>query len=89
MGVAMAGNAIFLSTGRGAELLRIDPESLAVTARVHVGERPWGLAASRDSRYLFTANGPSNDVAMVDSTTMQVVARFAVGAKPWGVVSLG
>ena len=87
MGVAMPadGSGLFVTTGRGRELVRLDPASLAVTGRVEVGERPWGVAISGDGRYAFTANGPSNDVAMVDTQTMQVVARFPAGDRPWGV----
>jgi YVTN family beta-propeller protein len=86
MGIVAAGGSIFLTTGRGGELVRLDPHNLSVTGRVRVGARPWGVAASPDGRLLFTANGPSNDVAMVDAATLQVVARFPAGDRPWGVV---
>jgi YVTN family beta-propeller protein len=85
MGIVAAGGAVFLTTGRGGELVRLDPHNLSITGRVRVGARPWGVAASPDGRFLFTANGPSNDVAMVDAATLQVVARFPAGDRPWGV----
>ncbi len=88
MGLVMAGNALFVTTGRGGELVRLNPERLQVTGRVRVGERPWGVAATPDGRYLFTANGPSNDVTMVDAASMEVVARFPAGDRPWGVAIL-
>ena len=88
MGLAAASGGIFLTTGRGGELVRIDPARLQVTGRVRVGERPWGVAATPDGRFLFTANGPSNDVTMVDAGSMQVVARFPAGDRPWGVAVL-
>jgi YVTN family beta-propeller protein len=84
MGLAVASGSIFVTTGRGGELVRVGPD-LQVTGRVRVGERPWGVAASADGRFLFTANGPSNDVAMVDARSMQVVARFPAGDRPWGI----
>jgi YVTN family beta-propeller protein len=88
MGLAATTAAIFVTTGRGGELVRLNADDLQVTGRVGVGERPWGVAATPDGRFLFTANGPSNDVAMVDSATMQVVARFPAGDRPWGVAVL-
>jgi YVTN family beta-propeller protein len=56
-----------------------------VTGEVEVGERPWGIALSRDGRHLYTANGPSNDVSVVDTETLRVVARIGVGEAPWGI----
>jgi YVTN family beta-propeller protein len=88
MGLAAASGSLFVTTGRGGELVRLDPRTLAVTGRVRVGERPWGVAAADAGRYLFTANGPSNDVAMVDARAMKVVARFRAGERPWGVAVL-
>jgi len=88
MGLAATPAAVFVTTGRGGELVRLNANDLRVTGRVGVGERPWGVAATPDGRFLFTANGPSNDVAMVDAATMQVVARFPAGDRPWGVAVL-
>jgi YVTN family beta-propeller protein len=79
---------LFVTTGRGRHLLRLDAATLQVTGRVEVGERPWGLALSPDGRFAFTANGPSNDVAMVDARSLAIVARFPAGERPWGVALL-
>lgn len=91
MGLALSPDSahLFVTTGRGGELVRLDPRTLGITGRVAVGQRPWGLALSRDGRFAFTANGPSNDVAMVDTATMQVVARMAAGDRPWGAIVVG
>jgi YVTN family beta-propeller protein len=87
MGIALSpdGAHLFVTTGRGGELIRLDPQNLQVTGRLEVGERPWGLGLTPDGRYAFTANGPSNDVAMVDTHTMQIVARFPSAERPWGI----
>jgi YVTN family beta-propeller protein len=91
MGIAMTpdGSQLFVTTGRGRELVRLDAATLEVTGRVAVGERPWGVALTGDGRYAFTANGPSNDVTMVDTRTMRIVARFPAGHRPWGVTLVG
>jgi YVTN family beta-propeller protein len=90
MGVALtpADAQLFVTTGRGRQLVRLDPVTLRVTGRLEVGERPWGLALSPDGRFAFTANGPSNDVALVDAPTMRLLARIPVGERPWGVAAV-
>ena len=62
--------------------------TLAVAARIPVGRRPWGIALSRDGRWLVTANGLSNDVSLVDTRARREVAKVKVGTRPWGVAVL-
>jgi YVTN family beta-propeller protein len=73
---------LLVGTGR---LSVIDANSYKVVATVAVGKRPWGVAISRDRRYVYTANGLSNDVSVVDTSTNRVVATIKVGQRPWGV----
>jgi YVTN family beta-propeller protein len=63
----------------------IDARTLRVVARIPVGRRPWGIALSRDGRWLVTANGVSNDVSLIDTATRLEVTRVRVGERPWGV----
>jgi YVTN family beta-propeller protein len=88
MGLAASkdGSTLFVVTGRGGTLVKIDVPSATVQQTVAVGKRPWGVALSPDERQVITANGPSNDVTIVDVQTMQVVQKIAVGRGPWGVV---
>jgi len=90
MGVALTFDQrhLLVTTGRGGELVRLDPATLRETGRVAVGERPWGLAIGPGDRFAFTANWPSNDVTMVDLATLRVVARISAGDRPWGVASM-
>lgn len=90
MGIVVTpdGSTLYVTTGRGKQLVRLDARDLKITGRTQVGDRPWGVALSPDARYLFTANGPSNDVSMVDAKTMKVVARFPAGERPWGVTAV-
>lgn len=89
MGIVLSpdGEHLYVTTGRGGELVRLDASTLAVTGRVEVGERPWGVAATSDGKWLVTANGPSNDVAIVDAQTFEVVSRVATGERPWGALA--
>ncbi len=50
-----------------------------------MGQRPWGIGASPDGKFIYTANGPSNDVSVVDAKNLKVMSRVKVGESPWGV----
>lgn len=86
MGLAQTSrDKVFLTTGRGGSVLLINPAAARVEAQISdVGERPWGIAATKSGR-LITANGPSNDVSVIDAATGQVIFRIEVGGSPWGV----
>ena len=90
MGIAVApdGKKIYVTTGRGRNVVVIDTSSYEVVGSVEVGIRPWGIAITPDGKTLYTANGPSNDVSVVDVATQKVVAKIPVGERPWGVAIL-
>jgi YVTN family beta-propeller protein len=93
MGVAVAADGVvYVTTGRGGKLYRIDPRDAAasspVLGSVVVGERPWGLALSPDGTRAFTANGPGNDVTIVDLPSMRVIGRVPTRGGPWGVIAV-
>ena len=50
-----------------------------------VGDRPWGIALSRDGTRFYTANGPSGDLSIVDPASGTVEKRIHIGGLPWGV----
>ena len=85
MAVALDGSSLYVSTGRGEDLVRISLPRNVVTGSVAAGARPWGVAISDDGKTLFTANGPSNDVSVIDVATLTVRTRIPVGERPWGV----
>jgi len=79
------GKNLFLSTGRGGEIVALDAGTLAEEGRAKVGPRPWGIALSPDDKLLFAANGPSNNVSVLKTDRLEVVKTIAAGAHPWGV----
>jgi YVTN family beta-propeller protein len=87
MGIAVSpdGKTIYVSTGRGGQVVAVDAATDAVTGSVAVGRRPWGIAITPDGKKLYSANGPSNDVSVVDLATLTVVATVPAGGVPWGV----
>lgn len=80
------GVYVFISTGRGRNVVIIDTKTNQPVGSIQVGERPWGIAVSPDGKTVFTANGPSNDVSFVDVESRSVKATVKVGDRPWGVV---
>jgi YVTN family beta-propeller protein len=83
------GAIVYVTTGRGGKLLKIDAGDAAapapILASASVGERPWGLALSPDGTMAYTANGPGEDVTAVDLRTMRVMGKIASAGGPWGI----
>jgi len=88
MGVVASpdGKLIFVTTGRGKNVVIIETATNKPIASIEVGDRPWGIAVSQDGSTVFTANGPSNDVSIVDVASRTVKGKVKVGDRPWGVV---
>jgi YVTN family beta-propeller protein len=83
--VSPDGMRVYITTGRGAQVIALDGESLDLYGSVTVGGRPWGIALSPGGERLYTANGPTDDVTVVDSKTLAVMMRIPVGKHPWGL----
>jgi len=77
---------VYVAEGRGAAVSVVDLGARSVSARIGVGDRPWGIALSPDGRELFTANGGSDDVSVIATAAAKAVARIPVGKKPYGVL---
>ena len=80
------GKFVFMTTGRGKNVVILETATNKQIASIEVGERPWGIAVSPRWRTVFTANGPSNDVSIVDVASRAVKAKVPVGDRPWGIV---
>ena len=87
--LAPSGSTLYVSTGRGRQVLALDARSGEVQARAESGARPWDLAISPDGAELYAANGPSNDLSVFELPQLRLRARVHTGEKPWGVVCRG
>jgi YVTN family beta-propeller protein len=76
---------VYVTAGSFGHLFLIDPATSAQLASFEVGQRPWGVALTRDGKTAYTANGPSNDVSVVDLAGRTVVKKIPAGSRPWGV----
>ena len=66
-----------------ATLVRLDPASGTVQARIPVGGRPWGVTLAGDG--VWVGNYDNSEVARVDPATNAVAKRFVVDGQPVGV----
>lgn len=83
--VALDDQHLFVTTGRGGTLARIDLQPMQLSGELAVGPRPWGIAISPEGAILATANGPSNDITLIDAKQFAVIKKVAVGKGPWGI----
>jgi YVTN family beta-propeller protein len=79
------GKTLFVSTGRGGRIIRIDIAGLKQDGAATVGARPWGLGASPDGATLYSANGSSDDVSVVDAKGLRETMKIKAGEGPWGI----
>jgi streptogramin lyase len=80
VGIAAAGNAIWVSGGSSGEAVRLDADLRQVTARVPVGGQLGGIAATASAVWVSVYDG--GQVVRIDPASGTVVARVAVGGQP-------
>ena len=80
------GAPIYIAAGDnfGGQLLRIDPQTLAQTGSVAVGNYPKGLAVSADDT-VYVVNADSDTMSVVKGSTMTVSATVNVPDEPQAV----
>ena len=77
-GALTAGDgAVWLSYPSEDTVSRIDPVTNRVTATIHVGPQPSGIAVAPDAVWVANAGGPS--VSRIDPATNRVVTTIRVG----------
>ena len=61
---------------------RLSGDGSKIVAKVKVGYRPYGLAASPDGKTIAVSNWGDADVSLLDSTTLAEQAKIKVGLHP-------
>ena len=64
----------------------VDVGARKIEDYVLVGQRPWGIALSRDEGTLYVTNGKSDDLSVIDTSTLKVKRSVPVGRVPYTVV---
>src|SRR5690349_1918566 len=75
--LAIGEGAVWAMSDIRSMLMRIDPARNTVTASIHVGPQPQGIAVSPGAVWIANAGGPS--VSRIDPATNRVVATIRVG----------
>jgi len=82
-GLAAAGGSVWVGGLGGSDVLRLDPASAKVAARVDVGPRVFNLAAAPGA--VWAVSNSLGTVSRVDTRTGSVTATVRVGAQPYDV----
>jgi YVTN family beta-propeller protein len=87
--VYLAGITVHPTTGKvyvcnegNHEIWVLNAETLALEARVPVGQHPLSLHFGGDRKHLYVTNWGSRTVSVVDSTTRRKVRDITVGLRP-------
>jgi YVTN family beta-propeller protein len=94
--VAAGGGPLGITTGEGAvwvvayrdrQLVRIDPETKVVTARIPIGNGPLDVAVGDGA--VWVTNREDGTLLHIDPATDEVVATIQLGLAPHGVIVSG
>ena len=83
LGVATGAGGVWVVVYWSRELVRIDPETRRVRARIPVGDGPLAVAVGAGS--VWVTNRSSSTITRIDPSTDKVVATIPLAASPWGI----
>ena len=69
-------NTAFVSNEKGNSISVIDTATLEVRKTVKVGQRPRGIALSKDDSELFVCLGDDDTIQIIDTKTMTVAGEL-------------
>ncbi len=85
MAVHPSGQPVYVTDWFEHRIWVISPETGEVTAEVHVGNSPSGIAVTADGNTIVTADRDSDQLSFIDAETLQVKRTAKVGSRPFGV----
>src|SRR6201996_9700639 len=77
-GSAQATTA-YITNEKGNSISVIDLDKLEVTRTVKVGQRPRGIALSKDDALMFVCLGDDDTIAILDTKTLKEVGELPSG----------
>ncbi len=80
--VAVSDRAVWVASGAGREVVRLNPRTLKVVARFRVGLGPHNPAVAPDGS-VFVPSNLSGTVSRIDPARNRVVETFKVGPEPF------
>ena len=72
----------YITNEKGNSISVIDLDKLEVTHTVKTGQRPRGIALSKDDALMFVALGDDDTIAVIDTKTLKEVGELPSGPDP-------
>ena len=72
----------FVSNEKGNSISVVDTDKMATVATIPTGQRPRGIAVSRDGKFVFVALGDDDTIQIFDAKTFKNVGELPSGADP-------
>ena len=83
LGIAAGAGGIWVVTFWGAGLVRIDPETRRVRARIQIGKGPLDVTVGGGA--VWTTDRDSKTITKIDPSTDKVVATIHLPVAPYGI----
>ncbi|MDA4131250.1 MAG: YncE family protein [Thaumarchaeota archaeon] len=85
LGIAFAGNNIFVANLQQNNVSVIDGITFKMIKSISVGSEPSGLALDPTNSRIYVTNFGSNDVTVINAKTLKVLSTILVGSHPEGI----
>ena len=72
----------YITNEKGNSISVIDLDKLEVTRTVKIGQRPRGIALTKDDKLMFVCLGDDDTIAIIDTKTMKEVGELPSGPDP-------
>jgi PQQ-dependent catabolism-associated beta-propeller protein len=82
LGGAANGFTAYVSNEKSNTVSVIDTDKFQVVKTIKVGQRPRGIALTKDGKFLLVAVGDDDTIQMIDTTTHEIVANLPSGPDP-------
>jgi PQQ-dependent catabolism-associated beta-propeller protein len=76
---------VFVTSEKSNTVTVIRSADQSVLTTITVGQRPRGIAASRDGKRVFVANSNSNNISVIDTSSSKVIDTLPAGMDPEGM----
>jgi PQQ-dependent catabolism-associated beta-propeller protein len=82
LGASASGFTAYVSNEKSNTVSVIDTDKFQVVKTIKVGQRPRGIALTKDGKFILVAVGDDDTVQMIDTATHQIVANLPSGPDP-------
>ncbi|MGC2079807.1 MAG: hypothetical protein WA728_28075, partial [Xanthobacteraceae bacterium] len=72
----------YVSNERSNTVSKIDTDTWKVTKTIKVGQRPRGIAYTKDQKYVLVACGDDDTIQMIDTATDSIAGSLPSGPDP-------